>query len=120
MDKYTILILLNLPFVLFGLLKAVVFYKEGVYGRLAFAIRVVFWLIIILGLFFAQDIYTYLVSQNLTDSAPISLADVVLVTGINLCLFLSIRLYSRVEQLEAKLFEMQEKLSIELSKKNKR
>ena len=120
MDKYTILIIFNLPFVIFGIFSALARYKESAMGRLSLLMRLVFWLTIGLGIIFAQDIYDFLVQNDLTNSQPLSLADVVLVTGVNFCLFLSIRAYTRIDHTERRLSDLQEKLSIELSKNQPR
>ena len=117
MNKYVILIIFNLPFVIFGIASALSRYKESSLGRLSLLIRLVFWIIIGLGIVFAQQIYNYLVRNDLTNSQPLSLADVILVTGVDFCLFLTIRIYSRIDHLERRFSELQEQLSITLSKK---
>lgn len=112
MDKYTILLLLNLPFVLFGILKVVMLYRTKSLSRGGFIVRLVFWLIILGGLVFAHGLYNYLNSHGLTDSTPLSLADVVLTTGVTLCLTLSFRLYAKNDALEKRLSDLHEKLSV--------
>lgn len=112
MDKYTLLLILNLPFVIFGYLKAFMMYQEGILRRGGLILRIVFWTIIILGFVFAQKIYNYLSDNNLTDSPPLSLADVILVTGVVFCLFLTIRMYSKIDKLEKKISDLHEELSI--------
>jgi hypothetical protein len=119
MDKYTLLLILNLPFVVFGFIKAAVSYKQEIVGRMGLIIRFGFWFAILMGLVFAQSIYTYLAENKLTDSGPLSLPDVILVTGVIFSLFLIIRLYSKVELLEKKLTDLHEKLSITLSETKK-
>ncbi len=116
MDKYTLLFVLNLPFIIFGLIKSVAMYKRGSTQRVGLALRLIFWMAILLSLFFAQDIYNYLLGHRLTDTSPLSLADVVLTTGIIFCLFLCTRLYSKLDATEKRLSALQEKLSIQLSK----
>lgn len=117
MDKYLLLIILNIPFVIFGIVSAVVRYKEGRWGRLSLILRLLFWIGVGSGIVFAKNMYDFLVGNNLTNSPPLSLADVILVTGVSLCLFLCIRLYSKADQTEHKLSELQERLSIILSEK---
>ncbi len=115
MDKYTILVILNLPFVLFGLVKSVDLYNRRVISQVGLVLRVIFWLGILAALLFAQPIYNFLASNNLTNSPPISLVDVVLVTGLNFALALCIRLYSRLDTLERRVSGLHERLSIVLS-----
>jgi hypothetical protein len=117
MSRYTILIILNLPFVIFGILSAVARYKESSLGRLSLLIRLVFWMLIGLGIIFAHQIYNFLIQNDLTDSQPLSLADVILVTGVSFCFFLTIRIYSRLDHTERKLSSLQEHLAILLSEK---
>lgn len=118
MDKYTFLFLVNLPFVLFGLAKSFSSYKAGVVKRLGLSVRLIFWVIILLGLLFSQEIYEFLIRRQLTDSAPISLADVLEITGIIFSLFLILRLYSKHEQTERRFTELQQELAILLADKH--
>ncbi len=105
-----------MPFVLFGIFNALARYKNSSLGRLSLLTRLIFWLAIGAGIIFAQQIYDSLVHNDLTNSAPLSLADVVLVTGVSFCFFLCIRLYSRLDHAERRFNDLQEKLSIELSR----
>ena len=117
MDKYTLLIILNLPFVLFGILKAIMMFREGAVKRFGLLLRLTFWGIVLTGLIFAEGLYNYLFANNLTDTTPLSLADVVLVTGIMLALSLCIRLYAKVDTLEKRLTDLHQETSIRLSNK---
>jgi hypothetical protein len=107
-----------MPFVIFGLINAFILYRDSSLGRFSLFIRIVFWTLIALGLIFAQQVYNFLVRNDLTNSQPLSLADVVLVTGVNFCMFLSLRLYTRLEHTERRLTDLHEKLSIILSEKD--
>lgn len=116
MSKYTLLVLLNVPFVVFGVIKSVASYKKGKVTPFGLAARLVFWLLVLLGLVFAEEIYNYLITNGLTDSDPLSIADVVLVTGLSFCLFLIIRLYAKIETQQRRFDALHEKLSVSLSK----
>lgn len=118
MSKYTLLIILNLPFVIFGIAKTIASYKKGAIRQLDLIIRLTFWITIFLGLVFAEPIYNWLFAQGLTDSTPLSIADVVLVTGLSFCLFLIIRLYAKIEAQQRRFANLHEKLSILLAKNN--
>lgn len=112
MDKYQLLFVLNIPFVFFGLLKALMAYRTRSLDRLTFTLRILFWIFIFFVLIFAHTIYDYLYRHGLTDSSPLSLPDVVLATGIMLCLSLCVRLYAKVDAMDKRLSDLHEKLSI--------
>jgi hypothetical protein len=116
MDKYTLLLILNLPFVIFGTVRALVMYKEGLVRRLGLIIRFLFWGTVLFGLIFAEEIYSFLSRNNLSDTSPLSLAEVVLTTGFLLCFTLAVRLYSKTETLEKRLSDLHEEISINNSK----
>lgn len=118
MDKYTLLTVLNVPFVTFGYLRAFLMFHEGKLGRWGLGTRLLFWSLILFGLLFAEKIYNSLAQNNLTDSSPLSIPDVVLVTGVIFCMFLCMRLYTKVDNLERRLSDLHEKLSIILDQKS--
>ncbi len=118
MDKYTLLVVLNLPFVVFGLFKAWTMYRGRVFNRFGLALRLCFWLAIAIGLIFDRAIYSFLLTHHLTDSVPLSITDVVLTTGIVFCLFLCMRIYTKLDMLERRFDELHERLSIRMSSKN--
>ncbi len=119
MDKYVLLFVLNIPFVIFGVLKAVMAYRTKTIDSLTFVLRLVFWGLILTVLIFAQSIYEYGFRHGWTDSSPLSLFDVVLATGILLCLSLCVGLYAKVDALEKRLSDLHERVSIILSTKDK-
>lgn len=115
MNKYNILIALNMPFVIFGLFKAYSLYKTGSLSRPGYSLRLTFWAIVAIGIIFVQPIFNFLENRDLTDSVPPSLLDVVEITGIVLCMTICSRLYGKLEVAEKRLSDLHEKLSIELS-----
>lgn len=117
MDKYRLLMILNTPLVLYGIAMAYNSRKKGNIRGIGFALRTLFWLAVLCGLWFAREIYDFLVVRGLTDSTPLSIADVVLVTGVSFCLFLILRLYSMIDAQERQFTALHEALSIELSER---
>ena len=117
MDKYLLLFLLNIPFVIFGYVKTFSMYKQSIIRRGGLIARLCFWSIILVGLIFNKEIYQYLVNNGLTDSTPISLMDVVLITGLIFCFFLITRAYSKLDNLEKRVTDLHESLSIKTSLK---
>lgn len=119
MDKYHLLVYLNAPFVIYGFIKAFSMYRKGTVKRFGLTLRLGFWLTIALGLLFAKELYAELARRGLTDTTPLSLADVVLVTGVIFCLFLIMRLYTKADMLERRVADLQERVSVELSVRRK-
>jgi hypothetical protein len=115
MDKYTLLLILNLPFIFFGAYKALMLYRTSKIDRISFFVRFTFWVIVLFGLIFAKKIYDYLTARGLTDSTPLSLPDVVLVTGVVTAIFMCFRLYAKIDALESRLSQLNEKMSVIVS-----
>ncbi len=117
MSRYLILVLLNAPFVIAGAMKAVVAYKLKRIGRRRLIARLALWISILLGLLFAEPIYNFLFSQHLTQTEPLSLFDVIQITGIIITLFIANQAYVKVDSLERRVQDLHQELSIRLSKK---
>lgn len=120
MLKYTILAIFTLPFVAYGLLRAFISYRSGLIGGGSLALRFMFWLGIATFTLFAKEIYDFLRGNDLTDSPPLSLAEILLFIVVVFSLTLIIRLYSKLDTAEKRLSDLHEKLSIELSRNNKK
>lgn len=118
MSRYTILILLNLPLIVAGILSAVVAYKLKHTDLRRLMFRVTLWLIILGGLVFAESIYGFLFSNHLTQTEPLSLFDVIQITGIIFVLFIANRAYVKADGLEKRVQDLHQELSIRLSKDN--
>ncbi len=112
MDKYALLTLFNTPFVIFGLVKSFLMHKSEKIGWIGLIVRIVLWMTAFFALVLAREIYAYLSSNSLTDTTPLSLADVVLTTGVLMCITTCIRLYGKVEDLEKRVSDLHEELSI--------
>lgn len=117
MDKYTILIILNLPFVILGASSAFVAWRMNKITISRFITRIVFWLAIGTVIIYAQQIYNYLAQRSLTDSTPLSLADVVLITACNFLLYRVIKINSKAEAMQNTINEFHQSQSIINSKK---
>jgi len=115
MDKYTLLFVLNLPFIIFGVIKSITLYNKHSIKKLGLIFRITLWMVILFSLLYVRNMYSFLFRHKLTDSVPLSIADVVLTTGILYCIFLYTRLYSKLDATEKKLSDLHEKLSIKSS-----
>ena len=118
MSRYLILILLNLPLIIAGILSAVVAYKLKHTNRRRLMFRVSLWLCIFAGLVFAEPLYGFLFSNHLTESEPLSLFDVIQITGIIFTLFLANRAHIKADLIERRLQDLHQELSIRLSKES--
>lgn len=114
MSRYTILVLLNAPLIIAGILNATVSYKMKHTSRRRFIFRIILWTGIFASLVFAESIYGYLFSNNLTTTEPLSLFDVVQITGIVLILFISTQAYAKADSLEKRMQDLHQELSIRL------
>jgi hypothetical protein len=119
-DKYELLFILNVPFVIFGMLKALIGYRTNKIDGLTFILRMLFWSAILFVLIFAEGIYNYLFDHGLTDSTPLSLPDVVLATGVMLVFSLSVGLHAKFDAMDKRISDLHEKLSIYISNETKR
>ena len=115
MSRYLILIILNVPLIVAGMLSAVVAYKMKLTSRRRFILRLSLWLSILVGLTFAEPIYKFLFSNNLTATEPLSLFDVMQITGIISTFFIASQAYGRVDLLERKIQDLHQELSIRLA-----
>lgn len=115
MSRYLILLLLNTPFIIAGMINALVSYKMKKMSRRRFLFQVSVGVIVFVGLASAKPIYEFLFSRNLTQTEPLSLFDVILVTGIVALFFLAQRTRTKLENLERRVQDLHQELSIQLS-----
>jgi hypothetical protein len=114
-SRYVILVILNTPLIAAALTSAVVAYKLKHSTRKQFFLRLTLWLGIFLGLIFAESIYVFLFSHQLTQTEPLSLFDVIQITGIIFTLFLANRAFIKADRLERRVHDLHQELSIRLS-----
>lgn len=115
MSRYLILIILNAPLIVFGVVNTIVAYKLRVLNKQQFLLRLILWIVILIGLVFMKSVYDFLFSNDLTRTEPLSLFDVIQITGIIFILLIATRAYTKADQLERQLQEMHQQLSIRLS-----
>ncbi len=117
MSRYFLLFLLNLPFILAGLLSAVTRYKLGHSTRRRMIVLMLLWLMILIGLALAEPLYSWLFTNNLTVSEPLSVFDVIQITAIVIVFYIANRSMAKVSTLEKRVQDLHQELSIVLSKK---
>lgn len=97
-------------------MNAVVSYKLNRTNRSRFTIRLVLWFGILAGLVFTKPIYSFLFSNHLTQTEPLSLFDVIQITGIIFTIFIANQAHTKADLLERRLQDLHQELSIRLSK----
>lgn len=120
MSRYVILILLNAPLILVAVINAIVSYNLKNLSLRRLVLKVTFWVTVFIGLVFAESIYTFLYAEGLTQTEPLSLFDVMQITGVIFVFFLVNRLYVKVDVLERQVHDLHQELSIRLSKDSKK
>lgn len=119
MSRYLLLFLLNLPFVLAGLLSAVTQYKMKHSSRRRFTSSLILWGLILAGLALAEPLYSWLFTNNLTVSEPLSLFDVIQITAIVITFYIANRAVAKTSALEKRVQDLHQELSIILSEHKK-
>jgi hypothetical protein len=91
----------------------------GKISQRRFIYQSIIWLTVFVGLACVKPIYEFLFSNNLTETEPLSLFDVVQITGIIGVVFIAHRTRSKLETLERRVQDLHQELSIRLSKDTK-
>lgn len=120
MSRYLLLVLLNLPLIVLALMSLLVDYKMKRRSGKKFAVGVIFWVLVLICLAATKYFYDFLFSKNLTDTEPLSLFDVIQITGIILVLFIANRTRQKIETLERRVQDLHQELSIVLSERNEK
>jgi hypothetical protein len=116
MSRYLLLLLLNLPFILAGILSAITQYKLGRASKRRLITQVFIWLLLLIGLVIAEPLYNWLIARGFTQTESLSLFDVVQITAIVVLLYIANRTRLKLEILERRLQDLHQELSIRLSK----
>ncbi|OGL30401.1 hypothetical protein A3F37_00810 [Candidatus Saccharibacteria bacterium RIFCSPHIGHO2_12_FULL_41_12] len=101
------------------MVSAVVSYKLGNSSKRRLKFQMLMWTIILVGLAAAKPLYEWLFSNNLTQSEPLSLFDVVQITGIVTVFYIANRTRTKLETLERQTHDLHQELSIRLFKDRK-
>lgn len=115
MSRYLILVLLNLPLIISGLLGSLIDYKTNKISKSKYIFLTLLWVVILLGLSIAEPFYQFLYSRNLTETASMSLFDVIQFTGIIYILYMANRSRIKADVLERRVQDLHQELSIRLS-----
>lgn len=118
-SRYLLLFLFTAPFIIASFISLLTQYKLGRIRRSRFLTWTIIWSVVFLGLLFAEPIYTWLFSQGLTQTDPLSLFDVVQITAIIILFYIVNRLRQKLDTTERRFKELHNELSIRLSKSSK-
>lgn len=111
-SKYALLVLINVPLIAIGIIGAVTGYKTSRISKKRCAAEVTFWLLVGVGLSLVEPLYNTLIKHNLTNSEPMSIFDMVLLTLILFCFLLIKQANERTTQLAKKISRMHENIVI--------
>ncbi len=115
MSRYLLLLLLNLPFILFAILGAITQYKLKRSTKKRLIAQLSTWILVFIGLASAESIYNWLFQHKLTQTEPLSLFDVIQITSIILVFYIANRSHAKIEALEKRVQDLHQELSIRLS-----
>jgi len=117
LSRYTLLLLLNLPFIMAGILGAITQRKLGKSSNNRLIAQLLLWVAILCGLIMAEPLYDWLYGHQLTQTEPLSLFDVIQITAIIITFYIATRTRIKLEAVERRLNDLHQELSIRLSKK---
>jgi hypothetical protein len=115
MSRYFLLLLLNTPFILAGILTALTQYKLRHATRRRMIVQIGFWIVLFASLASAQIIYESLFSYGLTQTESLSLFDVVQITLIVTLVYAFNRMRMKLEVMDRRVSNLHQELSIRLS-----
>jgi hypothetical protein len=111
-NKYALLVIINSPLIVFAVLMAVTSYKTGRSTKRRCTVLVVFWLLIGTGMLFVEPAYNLLVRANLTESPPLSVFDIILLTALIFLMLILVQLYDKLNNLSRKVSRLHENIAI--------
>ncbi|HEY0965729.1 MAG TPA: hypothetical protein VGE13_04605 [Candidatus Saccharimonadales bacterium] len=117
MSRYTLLLLLNLPFIILAVTGVITQYKLKRSTRRKMFTQVSIWIIILIGLSLAQPLYEWLFAHNWTQTESLSLFDVIQITAIVFLIYVVNRLRAKTDVIERRLNDLHQETSIILSTK---
>lgn len=110
--KYLLLFITNVPLILVGIIGAYARYKNKRISKKSWWWQFTFWLIVAVGLAYIEPIYNWLIRSNLTDSPPMTIFDMVLLTLVLFCLLLIKSANEKITDLNRKVTRMHEEIVI--------
>lgn len=100
-----------------GILGVITQNKLGKSSKNRLITQLLLWFAILSGLIVAEPLYDWLYGHQLTQTEPLSLFDVIQITAIILTFYIATRTRTKLEDVERRLNDLHQELSIRLSKK---
>jgi len=116
-SKYALLVIINIPILLVGIIGAITNYKTSRISKQRCVTQVTLWLLVGIAFVFVEPVYNSLVRHHLTESAPMSIFDMMLLTGIVFCLLLVKHANERIMEINKKLARLHENQAIANARK---
>lgn len=114
--RYVILVLLNLPVILFAFMNLVMRYKLGKISGQRFRIQFLLWLILLIVLIGSFPVYNHFSGKLILDASGLTMFDIVQTTAIILLLYIVNSQRQRIDWTERTLRDLHQELSIKLSR----
>jgi hypothetical protein len=96
--------------------RATVDFKTKRISKNKYTATMIFWLAIVVAIILFGPVYEWLRISNLTDSGPLSLFDLILLTAIVFLLYVIMRTQQSISELNSRFARLHEEISIERSK----
>lgn len=119
-SRFLILVLINLPVVLIGIIGAITSYKTSRTTKKRYITEVIGWVLVGVALVLIEPAYNLLLKSHLTSSDSMSIFDVVLLTLILLLGLLIIRANEKISLLNKKISRIHEHVAIKESEYDSR
>ena len=113
--RYIILVLLNIPIILLALLNIITQYKMKRTSRRHFAKQLALWIIILLVLIGSFPLYNSIIGRPALDSTDLSAFDIIQTTVIVFLFYIINNQRRKTDQIERRLRDLHQELSIKLS-----
>ena len=117
--RYIILVILNLPIILLALLNIVAQYKMKRTVKSRFIKQLILWVTILVVLIGSFPFYNYIIGRPVFDSTDLSSFDIIQTTIIVFLFYTINNQRQKTEQIERRLRDLHQELSIKLSSHEK-
>jgi hypothetical protein len=111
-NKYALLVIINLPLLLIAIIGTLANYNTKHISKKRATVELIFWCLVGFMLVLIEPIYNTLIRHHLTNSAPMNIFDVVLLTMVLLCVLLIKQVNDKAAKLNKKIARLHESIVI--------